>query len=402
MCNTYKLNMIIDRDFSFIRLRDNFSDAKDLGESPMAIINYDTQIKLCKGETYLQISNSPTSIVFNDNYEVYLVDCSGLEVEDITSNVFITEFFDSNGIKQIAWEYICNSEYYYKPLSFRFRNTVNNDIWYSNLVNITEDGKHLTTRFDFKHFENHYGTQYERANYYQSIRLTTFYRNPINESTREEYYEVTTSNFAAQRNQDKKKRRYILDEFDNWTNERLDYASTCSNFYVDTVKMTSTTPNEFSEPEMDSNIYEGEMILNPIWNDIYTFEYQIFEGFNLISVNPFGTYTSATVGDEGRATFNITPILNTGTITLYDASDDSVVNSWNQTDLSIDSNDLYLDILNASSLDNGTYYIQFSDGLVSALGIDYAGISNKTTWEFTITSGQFNSEQFNNTQFLTD
>jgi len=81
--------MIFDKDFSFLRLRDNFDDAKNLGESPLASINYNNQIRLAKGEVYFQISNSPTSIVFNDNYEVFLVDCNDTEIEDITESVCI-------------------------------------------------------------------------------------------------------------------------------------------------------------------------------------------------------------------------------------------------------------------------------------------------------------------------
>lgn len=394
---------MIDLDYSFIRLRDNFDDAKNLGESPQASICYNNQIRLSKGETYLQISNSPTSIIFNDDYEVYLVDGCENEVEDITSNVFIEEFFDNNGIKQIAWEYICDSDHSTRPLSFRFRNTTNNDTWYTNLVVVTEYNKELTERFDFKHFENHYGTQYERANYYQSIRLNVYYRNPINEDTREEYHEVTTGYTSAQRNIKKRKRRYLLDAVDNWTAQRIDNMITCSSLYVDNVKMTSTNPIEFNEPEMDSNIYEGEMILNPIWNNTFTFSYQIFEGFNITSVQPSGLYTQAVIENEGRCFFTITPILQTGNLTLYDASDDSVVQTFTQDAMSIQDNSLYIPTLNAASLPNGSYYIQFDSTLItSGLNIDYPGINNKTTWAFDLVDGEYESTEYETTEYLTN
>ena len=395
--------MIFDKDFSFLRLRDNLEDAKNLLESPQATIYYNSQIRLSKGETYFQISNSPTAIVFNDSYEVYLVDCSGTEVEDITANVFLEEFFDSNGIKQIAWEYVCNSEYYFKNLSFRFRNTLNNDTWFSNLVNITECDKELTTRFDYKHYDNHYGTQYERANYYQSIRLSTYYRNPINEDTREEYHEITTNNTTAQRNIKKRKRRYVLNDIDNWTAVRIDNMVTCSYLYADFWKMTNTSPIEFAEPEMDSNIGEGEMLLNPsLTYETYTFVYQIFEGIEITRVLPFGINTQANIENEGKCGFNIVPTLNTGTLTLYDASDDSVVSSFTEVDMSISVNDLYLPTLNAASLVNGNYYIQFDSGLISAIGIDFEGISDKTTWAFELGDGEYESTEYDNTQYLTN
>lgn len=392
---------MIDIDYSFIRLRDNFEDAKNLGESPQATICYNTQIRLAKGETYLQISNSPTSIVFNDEYTVHLIDICGNEVEDITENVFITEFFDSNGIKQIAWEYICDSEYYYKPLSFKFTNTVNDNTWYTNLVNITEDSKELTERFDYKHFENHFGTQYERADYYQSIRLALYYRNPINEDEIGEYHEITTNKTVGQRPIVKRKRRYVLDDSNNWVNDRITYMSYSSSLYVSNVKMTCTTPLEFNEPEMDSNIYETELILNPIWDDVFTFSYQIFEGLEITSVFPFGTYTQATIEAEGKCFFTIVPTLNTGSLTVYDASDDSVVSTFTEGDMSIEDTSLYIPTLDADLLPNGTYYIQFDDGLITALGLTFAGISDKTTWRFTLTDGDYDSSDYSN-DYLTN
>lgn len=392
---------MIDIDYSFIRLRDNFEDAKNLGESPQATICYNTQIRLAKGETYLQISNSPTSIVFNDEYTVHLIDICGNEVEDITENVFITEFFDSNGIKQIAWEYICDSEYYYKPLSFKFTNTVNDNTWYTNLVNITEDSKELTERFDYKHFENHFGTQYERVDYYQSIRLALYYRNPINEDEIGEYHEITTNKTVGQRPIVKRKRRYVLDDSNNWVNDRITYMSYSSSLYVSNVKMTCTTPLEFNEPEMDSNIYETELILNPIWDDVFTFSYQIFEGLEITSVFPSGTYTQATIEAEGKCFFTIVPTLNTGSLTVYDASDDSVVSTFTEGDMSIEDTSLYIPTLDADLLANGTYYIQFDDGLITALGLTFAGISDKTTWRFTLTDGDYDATDYSN-DYLTN
>jgi len=394
--------MIVDLDNSFIRLRDNLTDALDLGESPQATICYNTQIRLAKGETYFQISNSPTSIIFNDEYEVHLVDSCDNVVEDITSNVFITEFFDSNGIKQIAWEYVCNSEHYLKPLSFRFSNTVNDDVWYSNLVNITEYDKELTTRFDYKHFENHYGTQYERANYYQSIRLYTYFRNPINEDTLGEYKEVTTGYIASEKPIIARKRRNLIPDATNWVLDRMTYLSYSSSLYVDNVKHSCTTPIELSEPEMDSNIYENELILNPVWNDTFTFSYQIFAGLEITDVLPTGVNTQSSIDSLGKCTFTIEPTLGTGTVTLYDASDDSVISSFTQADLVIDGFSFVLNSLNADDLPNGTYYIQFSNGLISALGINYEGINDKTTWRFELIDGQYSNTQYETTEYLTD
>jgi hypothetical protein len=386
---------MIDLDNSFIRLRDNFQDAKNLDESPLSSLPIYGQVTLSKGESYLQISNSPTSISFNDNYEVHLVDCSGGVVEDITSNVFLTEFFDSNGIKQIAWEYVCNSEHYGTPLYFRFTNTVNLDTWWSNPVFVTEMNKHLTTRFDYKHYENHYGTQYERANYYQSIRLATYYRNPINEDTREEYHEITTDSTIAQRNIKKRKRNYILDRFDNWTAQRLDNLITCSCLYVDCVRMTSTTPIEFNEPELDSNFYDGEMVINPIWTDVFTFEYQIFEGLQFTNFSPIGDLVLCTNLTEISFSINLDTInLLTGTLTLFDSSD-TIVQTFTQDDMVVSGNTVTIATDLDLSVDNYTFTI--SQGLFSSLGI----LNDSVSWSLNISLGDWLPTDFLSTDWLT-
>tara|TARA_R110002020_G_scaffold97153_3_gene232018 strand:+ start:78 stop:1271 length:1194 start_codon:yes stop_codon:yes gene_type:complete len=397
--------MIFDKDFSFLRLRDNFDDAKNLGESPLASINYNNQIRLSKGEVYFQISNSPTPIVFNDNYEVFLVDCNDTEIEDITEFVFIEEFFDTNGIKQIRWEYLCNSEHYATELSFRFRNTLNDDVWYTNLVRITEYDKHLTTRFVYKHNCDLYGTQYGRSDYYQAIRLNTYYRNPINEDTRDEYHEITTNNTVGQRNIKKRKRRYLLPSVNNWVAQRIDTMIISNELYVDCWKMTNTTPVEFIEPVLDSNISQSEFILNPdLSYRTFEYEYQIFEGLILNNFNPFGSYVSGYTIEALSTDSNINIELLTGSVKVFDSSN-TLIYEFTESDMVI-NNDKQLKIISTGTpvenLPNGEYYVNVDAGLVTGLSILNDGISGSTRWAFTLLDGQFNRLQFNNTQFLTN
>ena len=397
--------MIFDKDFSFLRLRDNFDDAKNLGESPLASINYNNQIRLSKGEVYFQISNSPTSIVFNDNYEVFLVDCNDTEIEDITESIFIEEFFDTNAIKQIRWEYLCNSEHYATELSFRFRNTLNDDVWYTNLVRITEYDKHLTTRFVYKHNCDLYGTQYGRSDYYQAIRLNAYYRNPINEDTRDEYHEITTNNTVGQRNIKKRKRRYLLPSVNNWVAQRIDTMIISNELYVDCWKMTNTTPVEFIEPVLDSNISQSEFILNPdLSYRTFEYEYQIFEGLILNNFNPFGSYVSGYTIEALSTDSNINIELLTGSVKVFDSSN-TLIYEFTESDMVI-NNDKQLKIISTGTpvenLPNGQYYVNVDAGLVTGLSILNDGISGSTRWAFTLLDGQFNRLQFNNSQFLTN
>ena len=397
--------MIFDKDFSFLRLRDNFDDAKNLGESPLASINYNNQIRLAKGEVYFQISNSPTSIVFNDNYEVFLVDCNDTEIEDITESVFIEEFFDTNAIKQIRWEYLCNSEHYEKELSFRFRNTLNDDVWYTNLVRITEYDKHLTTRFVYKHNCDLYGTQYGRSDYYQAIRLNAYYRNPINEDTRDEYHEITTNNTVGQRNIKKRKRRYLLPSVNNWVAQRIDTMIISNELYVDCWKMTNTTPVEFIEPVLDSNISQSEFILNPdLSYRTFEYDYQIFEGLVLNNFNPFGNYLTGYQITELTAESNIDIELLTGSVRVLDTSN-TLIYEFTESDMVIvNNNQLTINSVGTpvESLQNGNYYVKVDAGLLTGLNIVNKSISSKDTWYFNILDGDYSSNDYNTNDYLTN
>jgi len=397
--------MIFDKDFSFLRLRDNFDDAKNLGESPLASINYNNQIRLAKGEVYFQISNSPTSIVFNDNYEVFLVDCNDTEIEDVTESIFIEEFFDTNAIKQIRWEYLCNSEHYGKELSFRFRNTLNDDVWYTNLVRITEYDKHLTTRFVYKHNCDLYGTQYGRSDYYQAIRLNTYYRNPINEDTRDEYHEITTNNTVGQRNIKKRKRRYLLPSINNWVAQRIDTMIISNELYVDCWKMTNTTPIEFIEPVLDSNISQSEFILNPdLSYRTFEYDYQIFEGLQLTNFNPFGNYITGYQITELTAESNLDIELLTGSVRVFDTSN-TLIYEFTESDMVIvNNNQLTINSVGTpvESLQNGNYYVKVDAGLLTGIGVLNKTITGSSNWAFNITDGDYNSNDYNTNDYLTN
>ena len=392
---------MIDKDYSFLRLRDNLTDALNLSESPAVKLQYIGQVQLLPTETYLQITNSPTSINIS-SYEVHIVDTCGNVLQDVSDYVFIDSFTDTNGINQIKWEFINQFEYYTKPICLRFTETSNGNTWFTNAFLSTAYESQYTIRFDYKNNGYHYGTQYNRANNYQSVRIRAYYNNSINESERSEYHEITTDRTVPNRNIRKIKQRYILQDFDDWTVLRLENMLSCNEIYVNNVRTYSTTPIEFVEREMDSNISEQEMILNNDYEQPeFVFSYQIFEGFNLIDVLPSGVYTLSGLIADGKATFNIPITLNTGTITIHDASDDSIVDTFTESDMTITTNELNITDFTDSIIANGSYYVNMSHGLVSGLGIVYNGISDTTTWSFIVQDGDYDVTDYSSTDYLT-
>ena len=119
------------RDYSFIRFKETFEDAKNLNESPAVTLPYVGQIQLATGESYLQITNSETALQVS-NLEFHLVDECGTELRDITSYVAWIPFIDDNGVDQIVWEFFNAFEYWTKPVAIRMSETSNNDTWFTN------------------------------------------------------------------------------------------------------------------------------------------------------------------------------------------------------------------------------------------------------------------------------
>lgn len=384
-------------DNSFLRLKNNFDDAKNLGESRAIELEYVGQVHLVPNETYLQITNNENGINFS-NIKVYLVDACDNVLQEVSDYVFWNTFTDSNGLKQISWEFINRWDYNSKLVALKFVEQSNNEAYWTNLFVTTEYRKDYTTRIDYKNNGYHYGTDYERANYYQSIRLSMYYNNPINESERAEYHQISTDITVPQRNINKQKDRFILDEFDYFTARRLEFLLSSSEIYFDNKRYYNTTPLEYPVREGDSNMFEGECIMNPT-DETFTFSYQIFPGLIFTRI-PEGIYTLPDYPDVLTATFQVPITLGTGTLTVYDASDFSVLATYTESDITITNNELSIPSFTGLINSNGKYYINFTQGIVNYVGIPVEAIFNSSDWTWTIQDADYSSSDYSNEYFI--
>ena len=398
---------MIDRDYSFLRLRDNFEDAKNLNESPSIDIFYAGQVHLLPGETYLQITNSPTDIAFSGNFEVFLVDDCNNDVENITANVAIQQFIDRNGVRQIIWEWVNNSEIPNRLVSLRFRNTVNNDTWWTNLFLSTAQRQRFTARYDYKSNAVYYGTDYGNADFYQSIRLSTYFNNDVNESTRTEYHQISTDITLSGRNVRDFREQYICHQFNQFTVRRLELMITSDFVYIDNVRTFSSTPIEFIEREGDSDYAEYEMIVNKNYAQLFTFNYQIHIPIAVTSFNPTGSFVTGSTFNTFSIVFNDTITLEQGSITVFDAGSNTAIGQFDQSLMSLaGANTLNIDVSGNSDVQSpatGNYYVQVSQGLVNWLGVEpFEGVDDATTWTFSLGSADFIDTDFNDNDFFTD
>ncbi len=381
-------------DNSFLRLEKDFESAKKKSRSPAVNIFHTAAIQLLPGETYLQISNSKSDIIFNGNYEVFFVNECGVKIQDVTGSVFIKEFIDTNGIKQVAWEFVNIYEYYTTPICLMFRNTTNNDTWWTNLFLSTSYEKEFTTRLDYKSKGFHYGTQYNIADYYQSIRLRVFFDNIINESERSEYHQISTGDTVSARNIKKRKERYLLEYFDEFTIDRLEDIITSDELYLDFRRFSSSTPIEFPDREGNSNSMEGEMILNPINTNDLVFNFQIYETIRAVSFTPSGIVSTNDNLQTFEVLFNQNIQLNTGEIRLYGMNGD-LISIFDSTELSVTDNRLFpTNPISLPSGSEGIYYFNIDEGLISG-GDVFKGIVNDSTWRYELKNPEYDDSEYN-------
>ena len=101
-------------DYSFLRLKDNIADAKNIGDSPIVTHHFLNSIQLIPTRSYTQITNLENGISLTSDAEVFIVDCNNKVLADITENTFIEEFIDTNGSNQCKIEFVNLGVDFYK------------------------------------------------------------------------------------------------------------------------------------------------------------------------------------------------------------------------------------------------------------------------------------------------
>ena len=390
-------------DYSFIRLKDNFGDAKNIGDSPVSTHFKYECIQLSPNEAYLQITNVDGGISFNGDYLVEIVDCSNIPLADVTGRVFIEEFV-SNGVNQLSFEIVnLGVDFYRKTVYLRFTHTISNVVYWSNPLNITDYEKEHTTYFQYKNYNNFLGIGYTSAQKYQSIRIRTYFDIPVNNTEIQDYYQITRQATISARALVKKFERYQIDYINSFTYERLNGLLIHDIIYVDCVRMTNKTSIESDDREGDSNWFVANFTIAKNYSDKKEYEYQIFEGLNAIEFLPIGSYTLAGILATGNyVVFNTTSniVIHTGTITLYDSLN-NIIDTFTEADITTDENEMSIFNLTDNIVSNGVYHIKISDQLVSAEGIYFVGINDDTTWVFTVVDADYSSLDYNSNDYFT-
>lgn len=100
--------------------------------------------------------------------------------------------------------------------------------------------------------------------------------------------------------------------------------------------------------------------------------------------------------NEIKATFNQNIILGNGVLRVY--KDSVLFLTFTESDITVVGNYFTIDITNLFP-DNGSYYINFNNGLFNSQFNETFSINDSTTWAFEIVNGEYDNTQYNS-EFL--
>lgn len=375
-------------DKSFLRLVTDFSVAKgELMENSQYV--YKDVIVISPTEIYTQISNSLTDIAFDDSYIVELVDCNDNAISDITDKIFINEFQDIKGIYQIAFEVVpIEVDYYFKRLFFRFTHTGSDLVVWSNPFILTDYVN--SVRLDYKSYSYYQGISYDRANYYQSIRIACYYNLPITKETTKIYTQLN-GDIRRSRPTQALEYSYNIEAIDTFTFDRLSNALNSDLVYLNGVRFKTSENVQSEDRQGVTNQFASSFKGQFEPKDTYTVNYQIAPPFELLNYTPVNVYTLASFPTLGGA--DLSRVISTLTnINIYNFDTDELLYSDLVPTIMAFNFSFALPILPL-----GNYYITFN--ATSELGQVLNLV--KGDWTFSIAVGDFSVSDYNSTDYFT-
>lgn len=396
-------------DYCFLRFIDNFDKAKSLGNNDLAKFKYDSQIHLNPTENYSIITNVNTGISFNNNFKVYLVNCDNDILNEITEKIFIEEFtHNETGLKQCKIEILqLNLDYITDLVYIRLDHTIVGGISYwSNPFIISEYDINETKRFDFKNYRNLDGTCYEVASIYQSIRLKCIKLKNTFTSTSESY--TAMEGFKLTSSLTKTKfHEYLMEMNNDFIYDRMQYLLSHDIIYIDNIRITDKQTYENDDKYSNStNVSQNKFKVAVDVTDVYNYEYQIFEEFNVINKIPEGNlsianYNTITSNSTSyKLSFNkpITSIDNSIFGKLY--KDNVLFGLFDHTKFTISGNDVLINVSSFPVTQNGYYYLTIQENVILSNTEKFQGFS-ENKMNFTISDGDYNSDDYDNNDYNT-
>lgn len=390
-------------DYSFIRFKPNFNQAKQMLDPKHSQFRYYDCISLHPLETYLQITGSEVDIVFNNSYKASIIDCNENELKDITANVSIYEALDFKGVRQIAFEIVnIGQSWYGMPVFLKLESTINTEIkFYSNAFSVTDLNTEDTFRLNYKSYGFYQGTDYKNFNYFQSIRLKGNFTITSDE-TENSMYIQTDGRVLSQNPTIVFSENWIFPDINNFAFRSLSIALKSDLVYLDLNRVTDKPQIKNSAIDGRSNLSIAETTLHRDLDTYFSDVNQITITFAINYKYP-SSYITLVIASTNTITaiFNKPIVLGTsGIMRIYQVggflkatlfpSDFNVVDNSIQSVLPISD---YIS-------EYGDFYITFTTDFVKSTINEDISILNNEDWTFKIGRGDFKNSDFKNTDFL--
>ena len=392
-------------DYSFLRLKDNLSDALNIDDSPVATHYFYNPIQLLPNKSYLQITNFDGGISLDSDCEVFVIDCQDNVLADITDNVFIEEFTDTNGNNQCKIELInLGVDFYRQTVLIKFDMLSSNANFYTNPINITAYQSERTVFFKYKNYDDFEGIGYTNANVWQSISLSMYFDIPVDNTETEDYFQISRNNTISARALIKKFEQYAIEQINRFTFERLNILLKHELIYMDSVRVTNKPVVGSSERLGDTNYFATDLTVAKNYNDISFYEYQLYGGFNYLSFAPQGIILTGTTLVELKFSMTNDIVLQSGTVEVYN-DDNTLIETFTEADMTVSSPTIRINVT-GTALENpvdDVYYVHVSGGLVNSIfGEPNIAINDNTTWTFNVRAADYSSVDYDSTDYFTN
>lgn len=386
-------------DFSCIKLyKNDFASAKLADDTAIQTLPYGGFIVLSPSKLFLQTSAGTESISFVGGIQVDLINCSGTVVQNIDSNFYYVGAVDSDGVNQISFEFgFIGTDYWTKQLYLKITDLVNGNIWYSNGFLVTDYRGNLTTELHYFNPTKIYNISYDLLPYTQNIAIAECYdQTPVNKRELKQYIN-SSGRQTNYRTITTFLRKYIIGAVDYFLNDRLEAVFAHGQVYVNRER-AMVSDYKVEEREFDVNYLKGEFTVNPQGQRLPV-TYQIYQYLNVVSTTPAhnGNYTTTSL-PAITLTFNKNMLLETGfNIKLYK---NGVLQTISPAIYSGGGTTTLTATL-TYTFTNGSYSIIIEPDLVVAGAEKWEGFG-AGEWNFTISAGEFDNTEFNNTEYLTN
>ena len=402
----------LNQDISFLKFYKTLQEAIVNEMPPITELPEARFIQQLPNETFKQITNCDTGVGFVGGMTAELVTCDGVVFQDITTNFYYEQRL-VNGVNQIAFEFgYTGIDEPSKVFFLKLTDTTNNDVWFSYPFMITTYNEHKTTKVTYKSEVRKFGIPYDLLPYHQSIRIANMYRN--NPANKKEVTQYTVSS-GHQVNFDSRPtflKRFLVSQIDDFINDRLDVAFSHEFVYIQeyNAKNVRATISEFkvSERQGSTNWLKDSEFLVNYQNEYLVEPYEIYEPLRVISriVPHQSVWTPATIVNQAFYLYfnkNIT-ISNGALAYLYK---DGILYDTITTPSALQANDdvMFLEFnistIAVGDIETGRYSI-VTPNVSSANNIENWSGYALNEWYFDVQEGDWNSSDFNNSDWLTN